>query len=382
MTGKNINKFKIKKNTLIVIIFFIAVIVQSFTVKYESVGIISQLKYIICIIGIIASLVYMNNGKKIYIFKDEFKNGIWIVIVFAVISLIKSIYTDTYTIRTIIELIFLLIPILYSYCLLNTLNLKRIDRCMFISLIISLVGYFNELNLSFSEFFSGITSMSFVNSYSLLESSNFAGVSIVFCMYFIYFKDNKIGKLLSILFVIFTFKRLAILFMLFLLFVKAFFKFNRRVNKTWLNIIKISVFILGIIYYLIMIPNNVSKLYDIYNIDLYKITMARTYRFKIIYNSLDFINCGLGSTYAYTMPIYGVTLEMDIIKLLIEITPIGVFIFINNLANIAKKNWYCMTLMLFQFFNMITSHSLASTFSWLFFYITIGCIIYKKDLIC
>ena len=39
-----------------------------------------------------------------------------------------------------------------------------------------------------------------------------------------------------------------------------------------------------------------------------------------------------------------------------------------------------MILMLFQFLNLITSHSLTSVFSWVIFYITIGCILYKNDL--
>jgi|GEM_PF-6048418 len=129
-----------------------------------------------------------------------------------------------------------------------------------------------------------------------------------------------------------------------------------------------------------MIPENVDKINNMFNIDLYKLTMSRTYRFKLIYNRANFINTGLGSTYSYMMNLYKVSLEMDMIKLLIEVTPIGVIIFVNNMFNTVKKNWYCMILMLFQFLNLITSHSLTSVFSWVIFYITIGCILYKNDL--
>lgn len=379
MSRENSVEVKIKRTTIIAFIFILAVFVQAITAQYESSGFLSQIKYLICMIGVATCLIYMNKRNKFFVFKYEFKNVMWIIVVFAFISLVRGISSNHFTGRTIQELLFLIIPILYAYCLLNSLEYKTIDKCMFISLILCMMGYFIELDMNFKDIILGIKSMNFLESYSMLESSAFAGVSIVLSMYFIYFNRNRIGAVLSIVFVILTFKRLAIIFMLFILVIRFAFKCNKNVNRNMLSIIKVIVFGLGIGYFILMIPENVSRLYELYNIDMYKLTMARTYRFKLIYNSMDFINSGLGSTYAYTMPIYNVTLEMDFIKLLFEVTPVGVYIFVNNLMNIAKKNWYCMLLMLFQFFNMITSHSLVSVFSWLFFYITIGCIIYKEN---
>lgn len=367
----------IRISSIIIFMYSISVLIQVFTAEYESVGIVSQLKYIFFLLTSFICISHMNKSRKINMFRYEFKNVLWIIISFIIISVVRAIYVRSFTNRTLQELLFLFIPILFAYCILNTLNKRQIDKCMLFTLIISIAGYFMEINMSFSEFILALTNMSFSNSYSMLESSTFAGVSISIAMYFLYFRENKVGFVLSIIFVILTFKRLALLFVIFLIFIPKIFEVNKKVNRTILIYIKLIILFLIIGYFFIMIPNNVIRINDMFNIDLYKLTMSRTYRFKLIYDAVNFSNSGLGSTYKYMMDLYNVSLEMDMIKLLIEVNLIGVMIFINNMCNIAKKNWYCMILMLFQFINLITSHSLASVFSWIIFYTTIGCIIYK-----
>ena len=368
--------YKIKIKIVIIFMFILSVLVQAFTAEYESIGFVSQLKYIICCLTILVCLFSMYKTNTTNIFKYEFKNVVWIIFVFAIISLIRSLFAYSFTTRTLQELLFLLIPVLFAYGILNTLSHKIIDKCMLFTLIALLIGYFLEIDMGISDFIREFTTMSFSDSYSPFESSTFAGVSIAIAMYFLYFRRNKLGFILSILFVVLTFKRLALLFTIFLIFIPKIFNYNNTVSRSILNVIKIGTFLLTLGYFLMMIPENVDKIYNLFNIDLYKLTMSRTYRFQLIYNKSNFINTGLGSTFNYMMNRYGVTLEMDFIKLLIEVTPMGVFIFINNMCNIVKKNWYCMFLMLFQFLNLITSHSLASMYSWIIFYITIGCILY------
>lgn len=379
MISKTKKGSTIKVSSIIIFMYSISVLIQSFTAEYESSGFISQLKYVVFLLTCGICLLYMNKTRKFKVFRDELKSILWIIASFAIISIIRSIWSRHFTTRTIQELIFLLIPILFAYCILNTLDKNKIDKCMMFTLVISIVGYFIEIDMGLNEFIKALSSMSFSNSYSMLESSTFAGVSITIAMYFLYFRSNKFGFILSIIFVILTFKRLALVFMVFLIILPKIFNYNRKVNYKLVNYIKIGTLALTIFYFVIMIPENVEKINNMFNIDLYKLTMSRTYRFKLIYYKPNFINTGLGSTYSYMMRLYEVSLEMDMIKLLIEVTPIGVFIFINNMVNIVKKNWYCMILMLFQLFNLITSHSLASVFSWVIFYITVGCILYNND---
>lgn len=380
MEAGNDKMYPIKIRNIIIVLFILTCIIQGVTAPMESVGFISQLKYIMCIITIGFCLIPMIKTNRIYIFKYELTNILWIILIFFVISIIKSILVYSFTSRTIQELIFLLIPPLFAFGILNTLDFRTVNKCMQIALIIFMIGYFLEIGLNISEFFQAFKTMNFSDSYSALESSTFAGVSIAMAMYFLYFRENKIARMLSVCFVIFTFKRLSLLFTLFLLILPKIFNFNKKVNKSILLILKILVFGISIGYYLIMIPENVQKIDTLFNIDLYKITMSRTYRFSLIYNKPDFLNTGLGATFSYMKSLYGVALEMDMIKLLIEVTPIGAFIFINNMFNIVKKNWYCMVLMLYQLFNLITSHNLANIFSWIIFYITLGCILYANTL--
>lgn len=380
MISKNRKSNTIKVSSLIIFIYSITVLIQVFTAKYENSGFMSQLKYIMFLATCGVCILYMNKYKKFKVFQYEFKSVLWIIISFAIISIIRALYVKSFTNRTIQELLFLLIPILVSYCILNTLDKRKIDKVMMFTLIVSIMGYLVEVNMGVAEFIQALLSMSFSDSYSMLESSTFAGISISTAMYFLYYRSNKLGCILSIIFVILTFKRLAIVFVIFLIFVPKIFNCNKKVNYTLMNYIKIGIILITFCYFTIMIPENVDKINNMFNIDLYKLTMSRTYRFKLIYNRANFINTGLGSTYSYMMSLYKVSLEMDMIKLLIEVTPIGVIIFVNNMFNTAKKNWYCMILMLFQFLNLITSHSLTSVFSWVIFYITIGCVLYKNDL--
>lgn len=380
MTNKKSYDLKVRKTTIIKCIFIIAIITQAFTATYESVGLISQLKYIVCMVGILTCLIFINKKRKRNIFKYEFKQIVWVILSFLLISAIRSIFVQAFTIRTILEIVFLLLPLLYAYCLLNTLDFKIIDKCMFITLIVLMVGYFFNLDLGISELIRSFKMINFSESYSPFESSSYSGVAIILAMYFLYFRKNKLGLILSIMFVFFTFKRLAVLFVIFLLLLPRKFREKDKINIRLLNTIKVILFILSIGYFIVMIPKNVTLINEIFNINLYKLTMSRTYRFSLIYNNPEFINSGFGSTFSYMVSSYGVALEMDMIKLIIEVTPIGAFILINNFINISKKNIYVFSLMLFQIFNLITSHSLVSVFSWLLFYLILGCIIYEKEL--
>ena len=67
-------------------------------------------------------------------------------------------------------------------------------------------------------------------------------------------------------------------------------------------------------------------------------------------------------------------MEMDIVRLILEVTPLGAFLLINNMLDIAKKNRYCFIVMVYIIFNLITSHCLANMFSWLMLYLIIGTI--------
>lgn len=46
------------------LIFIVAIIVQVFTVNYENAGIVSYLKYIVCLMGIVSSIYIMRRNHR------------------------------------------------------------------------------------------------------------------------------------------------------------------------------------------------------------------------------------------------------------------------------------------------------------------------------
>lgn len=367
---------KIKYSTINAFILIIAVTVQAFTANVEEAGFISMLKYLICCIGIAYSIIVIKRKTKV--FKYELNNVIIVSIVFLIISLIKVLVYGNFISRTFYELFFLLLPVTYAYFILNTLSYKIIERSMFAILVICFIGYLVSLKMSIPMILTGLRTMSFSNSYSMLESHSFAGISIALALYYLYFRKNKMGMILSVLFVIMTFKRLAVITVIILIFLPKFIDSNKKVNKRILNVAKISIFVIGVLYFWAMVPSNLVLVDKVFNIDLKMLTMGRTYRFLYAYNGIGFRNGGLGATYTYLMNNYQMSLEMEICKLILEVTPVGVAVFINNFYNTAKENVYCFIVMTYLFFNMITSHCLTSVFSWLIIYITFGMIEYKQ----
>lgn len=367
---------RVKISTVNLWIFVMAIIIQVFTVNYESAGFISYLKYIICLIGIMSSFYIMRRTSKSRVMRKDIETLLVVPIVFVAITIVKSIMTLTFSQRTIIEFLLIVIPMVYGYCLINTLSANQIEKAMMITLIISFIGYLYNLGMTPSNIIKNLMMSSFSESESALESSQFAGISIALCLYYLYYRKNKIGTVVSFVFVIFTFKRLAILMAIAMLFLPKLIDVSKPVGKKWFRVIIVGVFLCSIGYYFAMIPRNGRILQNILKINLNQFTMGRFWRFSLLYDNPNYVNYGLGSTYTYLMSKWGFALEMDICRLLFEVSWLGVAVFIYCFFSFVKKNWYCTILMMYLFLNMITSHCLASMFSWLVVYMTIGSIEY------
>ncbi|MCV3296566.1 hypothetical protein NRF22_05485 [Oenococcus kitaharae] len=354
--------------------------VQVFTAQYEDAGFISQMKYLFCLFGIFLSAgSFFLFKRHNIVFSYELRKVLQIVIVFGIISLYFIVSTSQFTSRTLYELFFLAIPAIYTFFLLNVVEFKDLNHVMFILLCISLVGYFFSLHMSATEILSAISSINFTDSFSLLESSSFAGISMSLVLYYLFYRNNKVGVALSLLFVMFTFKRLAVVTALILFFVPLIVDCTKPVNRHIVCLTKILLFLSAVLYFITMTPEMSSYLFSHFNFDLNQFTMSRSDRFLLIYQNPNFINDGLGSVYTYMMNHFGFSLEMDAASFILEVTPVGLAFFINNLIDISKRNWYEFVVMIYLILNMITSHSIASMFAWLLTYLAIGSISYLNS---
>lgn len=361
------------------LVFLIFVCVQIGTVQSESDTSTSKIKYIVCLIGIVLGLIIIGVRNVRPVMTYELRKILEICVLFAVITLFFSLLNGQSNNRASTELILMVLPIVYAFCLINSLSLKQIDVCMAIILIISICAYFVNLHMSPSEFLSAFLSANPAESYSALESSDFSSVSIALALYYLYFRSNKICCIISIFFVFCTFKRMAMLVVIILIFLPKFVDCSRPISKRVLLLAKTAFIIISVGYFILLTPDVTYWIRNHWGFDLDQFTMARSWRFRLVYQNPLFVNTGLGSTWTFLHSQWGFSMEMDIMRLFFEVTPIGACFLINNMLDIAKKNRYCFIVLCYLLFNLVTSHCLANMFCWLMIYLIIGTIIYRDS---
>lgn len=348
--------------------FFLAFTFRSFAnTFYNSKDIpnpvINMLKYLFMGVGIflaILELYWRNKNKKNkFEFLSETKNILFVLCTFLIISLFEILITRSFTMLTIDGLLYIFLGIIYAFLFINTTKPVELYWTLAMVLVSSFVLYAIEVgfeNFSFDVFFQS----SFVDSKSSLESSYSAGVALALCSYFCINRKNMFVTIVSLVFCIITFKRILILSGIILFFVPLIIKKQKKPSKFIVNF-TILFFIIATILYTILIlkPGIIS--YD----DMVKFTVGRS---DILNNLIinKYQPFGYSSSTAFLRNI-----EMDLVRILIEMTPIGLIIFVVCYFNIAKSNWYSFIFMVCIFLNLLFSHSLGTCFTWAIYFITI-----------
>lgn len=349
---------------------------------------IDDLKYVFMILSILL-LIFENrfiekqNPKKIYkkFFVKELKNINIVIFIFTFISLISILINQNYTTETIKEIFYLWIPGIYAFLLLNKLSIKDMDKYFTTLLICFIFGYYLEIydKLSISNFMD----ISYADSYSPFESAYVSGAFTSIFLYFLY-RNSKLRSTISFIFVMLSFKRLSILFCIVISILYYVFDMKKNVCKKNIIIIKIIFIILPIIIYFYLRPQNIYYINTLFNIDLDKILMGRARIFNEVLES-GFISYGYGSTTDLVLKIFPEDghLHLDLVKIFMEMTVVGLIIFVNNIWNVAGRNRYAILIMMYEFLNLLTSHSLRGVFSWTITYLIIGIILkqsYRREI--
>ena len=362
------NKMIIKVSSII----FVLMTIVFCSTSSDTVGASnSLLKYLVLFVGTTHLFyVYIKTSEKKLIFEKDLKLFLIFVLVLVIISLLYSIACGKISFRFVQEILFLVFPFLYSFLAINIVTDKELDKNMKISFIISFIFYLISLKLDFNMIIKNLFLVSWENSTSALESNIFCGYSLSYCMYFLYYDKSKIFKYLSLLFVFMTFKRPFILIALFM-FIYSFFKSkNKLVNEKNVVVFTLLVFLLAFGYFQLMQPENVIKINNKYDINISKLTSTRSDRLRELYTS-SFESYGFGSSTEYMFDyLYG-TLEMDFVKMFIEVGIIPVIILIYTYLSISRYTRYTFGIMLFQLLNLIVTSSLTSCFAWMLIFLTI-----------
>lgn len=331
----------------------------------------SLLKYAVLFLATIHLIyIYLKKEKKKLLFKKEIKLFLFFILVLVSFSIIYSVINEKISFRTVQEILFIVFPFLYSVMLINIASEKEIDNNIKISFIISFIFYIISLGLNFSLIIQNLFLTSWENSSSALESHIFCGYALAYCMYFLYYDKNKIFKYMSLLFVFMTFKRPFILIAIVMFLFSYSKNKNKIVNKKSIIAITICIFLIAIGYFQIMQPKNVVFLNNKYNINISKLTSTRSDRLRNLYNT-SFKTYGFGSTTEYMYSHLDGSLEMDFIKIFIEVGAIPVIVLIYVYLSTARYTRYTFAIILFQLLNLIVTSSLTSCFAWMIIFITV-----------
>lgn len=351
------------------ILFLALIITYCLTTSQEIGGDNSKIKYLVLCLCILERFFKWNKTKN-SLFKKEYKKIGIFIIVLTIYSLIRTLGTFYFSFRPIQEIFFLVAPLIYCYFLINTLTKDEIYNNMKWGFIISFIFYIISLGMNFNSIIASLFSASFINSTSNLESSIYCGYSLAFCAFFNYFDKNKILKYLSLLFVFMTFKRLFIV-MSIVFYILSHTKLkNKPVPPKTILFIFFSLIIFSVVYYNCMIPSNVTIIENRFNIDISKLTSTRSDRLEALVNS-NYKSYGFGSSTEYMYKYFYGALEMDIIKIFVELGFLPAILLIYSYINLSKQKYYSLIFMSFLILNLIFSSALTGTISWILFLLTI-----------
>lgn len=366
-------------------------LVDAFIIKDNPNGPLNLVKYAVLAVGILVYSyeLYIRRSRHFkLIFVKEFHTLMLMVSGVIFLSIFYIVKNGNYTSRTLKELIYLTIPIVFAYLALNIFEVSDFVRLAKVALVIFGVCYVFEIGYSHftpSQMLESMLNISFaggntIASNSVFESSAFSDTFMALLFFFGYYrKGNSWWFWLSAFLVILANKRLMILFAFFIIVVTYLPKSDRLKRKqlrSWSWILPAILF--AFMPLLAKYSTTISAEFmaqQKFGINLPDFWMGRDVMVRNFVDS-NFTSLGLGSTFSFQ----GSLLEIEGIKFLLELGIIGVVLISFSYWKITRGNVYCLLLMSYSFMNINTSTSIMTgTFSWIFYLIVIGCCLYHPD---
>lgn len=385
-------KIKIKKKEVLTVFIYIVVMII-YMICVSVWGLSSGNKnddlryYAFAFAVLVAYWTMFRQGKLIRerktLYGREIQYVYLVVIIFYILSLIQARNMEhTLDRRTYIQLALLLIPAMYSFCMVNLLSFQTIVKLFEITLYMTIVFYFYEkisqMGIDLFLDSDNWLKISFSNSYSPFENNSYAEIFFVLFLFFNYYRKVqwnynekillKFCYILSIVFVFLSFKRLAIVFLIFILI------FNRIVDLRGelplrLPLITAFLFTVATIMYTKFMQGTLLSGFNVS-----KFSTGRDYILSL-WKAKNYVSYGYGSS----MNLIGRYLEMDLVQIYLEIGWIAVFIFSYCYFTIARKSIYAYVIMAYEFLNLLTASSIPYPPSWILVFITLASISSKKS---
>lgn len=339
----------------------------------------SLLKYAVLLLCVVYSYFDYRKKGRLGNMTQEYKRLFVFMTAVTVYSLARSILAFHFSFRTIQELLFLFLPMLYGYFVVNTWKREDVDNAFKSGIIISFLCYLISLRRGISQIVSAILASSFGNSYSELESFTFCGLALSFCLYFCYYNKSKFFMFMSILFVFMTFKRLFIICSIMLLVLAQFKLREKSVERRLLRFMIICMFAVAVVYYFVMQPDIVRKFESTYAVSISELTSTRSDRLRWLLNS-EFSSYGFGSSTEFMYNRFNGALEMDAIKIIVELGFMPLYLFVWSYLKFSAANIYTFLFMVIMILNLTVSSGLTGAFAWSIIFISISMItIYPEN---
>lgn len=340
--------------------------------------IIFALAIAFCLFQLFIYRVYRKTNRKY-----EFKKELIFLLIVCGIFLVYSIYLANKTNinlpkRTYVELVYLIMPALYSFCIINIYTFKELEKLMKILFWIYLILYMYSINI-FSVSINDILNISFTNSNSYFESSIFAFPMLVLFFFFSYYrKNNKYYWIGSLIFTLLTFKRMIMVWAIILFVLDNIMELRFNVKRKWKYIFAIMFICGAVIYYQALTDTGFGKIIvDALGMDLESGTMGRKWFLSLILNG-QYPIFGYGSSSIILGEIFNVEdikyLEMDLVKIYLELGVGCLSIFTIYFWKLTKDNLFNIIMMISIFMNLLVSHSLTNPFEWTIIYLILICI--------
>lgn len=337
--------------------------------KFDSL----KIKYILAIffIGILL-IKFIRRSYSCNKFRNETANILIAVGVLTSITVLKQVFNG-FRFFAVEEILFLLIPILFVFLLLNNTSVKVsefINIAFAVQLVFFVINIWNKLTLK------NIASINFIESNSPFESE-FSFYGLVFFLFYLQ-KGDKKRCILSFIMTFLAFKRMAVVACLLFLIVNFLYgkrAFIGRPKSKYVNIATVSFIVIALMFHLICNDAFSNWFYELTSIDFNDFISGRLERINLCIDHPMLY--GLGSTTEFlNKALVGElnrNLHSDVLRIYLECGILGTLAFTVCFFNITRKNKTSFYLMTYLFTDMLFNHFMGAGRAafWIVIYMTI-----------
>lgn len=282
--------------------------------------------------------------------------------------------------RVYVQISLFLLPAMYAYVLINIFDMRKVYTLMKCVTIVTIIMYFFEPAHTLIKFLNinNWLNINLIHSISFTESHNFFDTFLQLFLFFNYFKYKVVDETqkksmtffcrLTLVFTFLSFKRLGLLFALLIILTRKLLNYDKN--------LKVPDIVISLFFVFITIAYTKLLQGELFNFaynKLFNFTSGRNW-FLQLWANKKYISYGYGSS----MLVIGRYLEMDLTQIYLELNLICLFVYCYTFFKIPKKNLYANLVMLYVFFNMLTSSSLPWSIGWIVMFINVACISSKK----